>query len=952
MSERIIRTVLSAEVAGYVEAFEKAERATHSFGSEAEKLQQKREAFNTLGTAAVAGGTAMVAMSVLAAKAAMDWQSAWAGVTKTVDGTPEQLAEVESGLRDLTSVLPASHEEIAAVAEAAGQLGIQTPNVVAFTRTMIDLGETTNLSANDAATSLARFVNIMGTSQDEVSNLGSALVGLGNNYATTEQEIMEMAMRLAGAGAQIGLSEGQVLGLATALSSVGIEAEAGGSAMSKVMIDIAAAVESGGDKLEQFASASGMSAQDFASQWRSDPAAALESFVKGLANAESQGQSTLGILADLGITEVRMRDALLRSSAAADQFAGAMAMGSDEFEKNNALSEEAAKRYETVESRIAMAGNAIRDAAIEFGEVFLGPAGDVADAVADIAAGFGDLPDPVQGAIAILTSAVGVTALVGGAALLAVPKIAEFRIAMEVLGISGAGTRASLASMWKFLTGPYGIAMIAATAAVVGLSVAQDKLKTSSEEFQNVIKNAKSASDLFDAADAALPWLSRIKEATTDVETFKSKLDVIANNDFLRGLDGSASQLKGNLADIGAELAKTAATDLPAAQSAFRLLASEFKLTNEEQQWLLNTMPEFRTALQDQASALGINVSTMSEAENAQALLNLAMGEAADPAADAEAALSQLEEEAAEADAALDGTAQALKDIASTALEMGDAKDAALGALNAMAEAADAEGVALDGTNDASIRLRDSIREVEQSHRDSAEAIIQNGGTLADAKVEWEKGREAVINMIAAKTGDREEAIRWADQQLGSASEVRGGIDEVYRAWLNLPENKETKYQVEAAEAMARLQSLKDRLASIPEYKRITLETFDYGTRHVDAGANETGNFYAYANGGIASNVPSGIYPGGAEIHKFAEKSLPWEAYISPKADQRERNFGVWKEAGSRLGFLEAGGSAKRPVTFQFGDVHGADPAEIAHEFEKKVRRSIALSGLTEGVGD
>src|SRR3546814_684213 len=208
---------------------------TRKTGSEVEKLAQKKEAFETLGRAALGLGAVMTAASALSVKAAMDWESAWAGVTKTVEGTPSQLAEVEQGLRDLTSVLPASHEEIAAVAEAAGQLGIQTENVVAFTRTMIDLGETTNLSANDAATSLARFMNIMGTSQDQVSNLGSAIVGLGNNYATTESEILEMSLRLAGAGKQIGLTEGDVLGLATALSSVGIEAEAGGSAMSKVI---------------------------------------------------------------------------------------------------------------------------------------------------------------------------------------------------------------------------------------------------------------------------------------------------------------------------------------------------------------------------------------------------------------------------------------------------------------------------------------------------------------------------------------------------------------------------------------------------------------------------------------------------------------------------------------------------------------------------------------------
>ncbi len=134
---------------------------------------------------------------------------------------------MESGLRKLATQLPASHQEIAGVAEAAGQLGIKTENVVSFTKTMIDMGESTNMSAETAATSLARLANITKLPQDQFSNLGASIVDLGNNFATTESEITEMALRLAGAGSQIGLSQGDILGLAATLSSVGVEAEMG-----------------------------------------------------------------------------------------------------------------------------------------------------------------------------------------------------------------------------------------------------------------------------------------------------------------------------------------------------------------------------------------------------------------------------------------------------------------------------------------------------------------------------------------------------------------------------------------------------------------------------------------------------------------------------------------------------------------------------------------------------
>ncbi|WP_144795692.1 phage tail tape measure protein [Microbacterium paludicola] len=919
MSDRVVKVRLLAQVSEYEAGMLKAARATRTVGTEAEKLEQKRKAFDSFGRGLVVTGAALAGVTALSIKAAMGWESAWAGVTKTVEGTPAELAKVEDGLRSLTGVLPASHDEIAAVAEAAGQLGIKTPNVVAFTRTMIDLGETTNLSANEAATALARFVNIMGTSQSQVSNLGSAIVGLGNNYATTEAEIMEMSLRLAGAGKQIGLSEGDVLGLATALSSVGIEAEAGGSAMSKVMIDIASQVENGGDKLEKFATTAGMTSEQFSKLWRKDSAAALSAFVTGLANAESQGQSTLGILEDLGITEVRMRDALLRSSAAAEIFSASMAMGNDEFEKNNALTNEAAKRYETVESKLRIAGNSVRDAAIDFGEVFLPAVANAAEGVGDFASFMGDLPDPVQGFIGVMTGATGALALAGGTALLAVPKFAEFKAGMELLTGSTFTTKGALSSMWRFLTGPWGIAMIAAATAVVGLQVAQDKLRTSTEEFQNVIQNAKSVDDLFEVTMSSKGVFGRLDEAIQSVDAFKQKLDIVANNDFLRGMDGAAGNLKSALGELGQQLATTAGSDLPAAQRAFQMLADEYKLNRDEQQWLLDAMPEYKKALQDQANQLGVNVTTLTDAENAQALLNLALGNTPDPAADAEEALAAIEEEAKAADDALQGTVQALDDVAGAAMSMGDAKDRALAALNGLKTAAEEEGAALDGTNDASIRLRDSLRDVETAHRDSAEAIIHNGGTLAEAQAEWQKGRDAVIDMLVAKGLDRAEAVRWADQQLGSASAVKGGIDEVYRAWLNLPENKHTKYEVEKAEAERRLQELKATLSSIPTYKRITLESFTVGKFDVTpnaAGGYYSGGVKAFAGGGYEPGI-YGHQRGG--IHKFAEEYD--EAYISMDPARRAQSERVFVQAGLRMGFLDpnGGGGSDMPSAEHIG---------------------------------
>jgi TP901 family phage tail tape measure protein len=111
---------------------------------------------------------------------------------------------------------------------------------------MIDLGNTTNLSADEVATSLAQLMNVMGTSAGDVERLGSALVDLGNKGASTERDIVQMAQRIAAAGASVGLSEQDVLGFASALSSVGVEAEAGGTAISASFKQIDSAVRAGG----------------------------------------------------------------------------------------------------------------------------------------------------------------------------------------------------------------------------------------------------------------------------------------------------------------------------------------------------------------------------------------------------------------------------------------------------------------------------------------------------------------------------------------------------------------------------------------------------------------------------------------------------------------------------------------------------------------------------------
>lgn len=478
-----------------------------AFRRMARSAEENSQAWTTAGAAITAFGAVTTAALVGSAKAAVDWESAFAGVKKTVDDSEAGYAALSSELREMARTLPAAHAEIAGVAEAAGQLGISRENLTAFTRTMIDLGETTNLSADEAATSLARFANIMGTSQSEFSNLGSAIVGLGNNFATTEREIVDMSLRLAGAGRQAGMTEGEVLGLATALSSVGIQADAGGTAFSKVITEMGIAVDTSNDKLRTFAEVSGMSAEQFRAAWAENAGGAVSAFVEGMGRIQASGESLEPTLDALSMTDIRVGDALRRSAASSDMFAASMAMGNEEYAKNTALTNEAAQRYETTAAKLDVFRNSVRDAAISLGEQFLPAIELMAGIGTDVAGWLGQMPDPLQKIAAFGGAAAGGVSLLAGGFLLMAPRAVETYKALQTLGIITPTVTTNLRRMATFMNGAWGLAIAGAVAAIGYFIIENRKKKEAIEEVRQTLDEETAA-----LTDNTRAWAARTAE--------------------------------------------------------------------------------------------------------------------------------------------------------------------------------------------------------------------------------------------------------------------------------------------------------------------------------------------------------------------------------------------------------------------------------------------------------
>lgn len=399
-------------------------------------------AFEQIGQALAAAGITVAIREAAqyfadCAQASMDFETAVTGVAKTTNLTDEELAAMADSIRSLSTEIPVTAEEISAVAEAAGQLGIQKEALLDFTETMVMLGTSTNMTADEAATALARFANITGMGAGEYDRLGATIVDLGNNFATTEQEITEMATRLASAGTLAGISEPGILALAAAMSSVGIEAEAGGTAMTETLNAIETAVAGGGEALDEFARLAGMSSEVFAETWQNDALSALTSFIGGLGQLDEQGESTVLVLENLGLTGVRQSNMLKSLGLAAEQMTGAVDLANTAWEENTALTDEASKRYATTQSQLILLQNSYRNVQAAIGDAYTPTLKELYAAGTDVLDGAAQFIRDNPALVKALGVAAGAFGLVTGAVAASTVAINAFKVAsMTIPGLN------------------------------------------------------------------------------------------------------------------------------------------------------------------------------------------------------------------------------------------------------------------------------------------------------------------------------------------------------------------------------------------------------------------------------------------------------------------------------------------------------------------------------------
>lgn len=639
-----------------------------NFKTAADRLEQTAKQWKNLGEGVdtltkpfQVAGAAMAAGAVASSKFAIDFENNFADVRKTVDGTDAQLNKIKQDIIDMTTVginghsaIPQTTAELTELAAAGGQLGIQTENISSFTETMAMMGSATNLAGEEGAKTLARFMNVANVSQGEVQNLGSSVVDLGNHFATTEAEIAAMAQRMGATGTAVGISAQDILAYSTALSSLGVEAEAGGSSISRIWMDVQTQVSTGGELLGEFAKVSGKTTKEFAEGWKNDASGTFKDFVDGL----SKSKDLVGTLKNLGFDNIRDLQALqkLAGPQGIQLLTDALQRSNNAWSENTALVNEFENKAGTTASQIQVMKNNLVEAGRSLGETFLPTINNGVTDIKNFAQGISKMSDGQKQAL--ITTGKWVIGLgAAGKATSGVIKgigntadaFAKIKKAKEAGGVL-----AKFAPALTAIKGaaPYAAAgIIAVTAAVKigkaaydswyksqfkwaeGLSDADNKVQDSLDKYKQIsnlqrtlkearltIENPESSQEQVDAAKAKIEEIKalleeeynlNIKSDNSDLDNAVEQVKKLTGNDLRQAIADEQMQLA-NLA----ENYRDAMTRLPEMQakfdnanerlSQFKELNSELRALGAEYRSGTISQNEWNAAIEKAGQAMGL----------------------------------------------------------------------------------------------------------------------------------------------------------------------------------------------------------------------------------------------------------------------------------------------------------------------------------------------------------
>ena len=399
-----------------------------------------------------------------AAREAVKFESAMAGVRKVVDGTPEQIEQLGGQVKKLAVEFGMMPEKMAEIVAAGGQLGIAADKLDEFARVTATMATAFGLTAEEAGNAAATIANVFQLPIGEVEKLGDAINVLGNNTAAREKDIVAAMARIGGTAKQFGLAADEAAALADAFIALGKPPEVAETTINAMLQKLQTAQSQGKD-FQAALEGIGTSADEMAANIAANPQQALTEFLHKLEGLDKQSRALT--LSQLFGTEYSDDIALLVGSLG--EYEKALGLVNDQSQIQGTMQKEAAAALNTTEGQINKAKAAVSNMAGELGNALLPILKITASTVETVATAISDFTKdfPVLSKLAIYFAAARVameaySAVVrlGGAA--ALKSLVSQKAAVDALTVSYG--KAGLAAK------EYGISAAAGAAQTRGVS--------------------------------------------------------------------------------------------------------------------------------------------------------------------------------------------------------------------------------------------------------------------------------------------------------------------------------------------------------------------------------------------------------------------------------------------------------------------------------------------------
>lgn len=226
------------------EGLDRATRELRRLQENAAGAQAANERFGNsiadLNKLAMVGFGALTAVVGGSIKTAIDFEKAMAGVAKTVDfATDNGLANMKKGIEDLTKTIPLAFEELAEIASVGGSLGVVEEDILGFTETIAKMGVAFDISAGDAADSMAKIAGVFGIPIAEISALGDSINAVSNSVAASAGDVIDFMKRVGGTSAALKISADNTSALGGAMVALGLTPEVAATAFNTLGITLA-----------------------------------------------------------------------------------------------------------------------------------------------------------------------------------------------------------------------------------------------------------------------------------------------------------------------------------------------------------------------------------------------------------------------------------------------------------------------------------------------------------------------------------------------------------------------------------------------------------------------------------------------------------------------------------------------------------------------------------------